>query len=205
MPSAKPVKSLETHIRQQLESAIDRHQPSQGKSLSTQTIERSMIALGVDAKFVARLLALNPEPDIETMTKEEIESWMNAGLSVAQQMPNELLEDHISRLLSQLVADAEEIKILSADIEFMAVLARLSPGLSLFSLTPIGRAFVLYVAKTLGLDASDDALILAVLNYRQIAEKLKSVIEYEGVSFALQDSETDWIEFFTEIIGDLDK
>jgi hypothetical protein len=203
MAKPRPVKRLEVYVQQQLEEAITRNKPQGGKSFPSQNIERSMIALGVDARFVAKLLAANPEPDIEAMTRTEIEEWMRAGLPVASQMPNRLLEGHVSRLLSQLVADSEEIKILSTDLEFMATLARLSPGLSIFSLNPVGRAFVLCIAKTMGLEASDEELVSAVLSYREIAEKLQLVIDYEGISFALQDPEINWIEFFNEIIGDL--
>jgi hypothetical protein len=196
----KPVKSLETKIKQDLLLAIKDQKEQKTEGLNEQIIKRSIKALGVDQKFVAELLRKHPELDIEAMPEDSIKRWMAEGLPDPDQMSKELLAAHLVHLLSTLVLELPEIKTLSSDLEFMATLSRLAPGVPLLSLNAITRAFVLYVTKMIGYEASDDDLISAVWNYPEISRQLAVVLEYDGISSLLQDPDNDWQEFFTATI-----
>jgi hypothetical protein len=193
----RPAKSIRTILQQQIKAV-------QGsvEDPRSETFNRLMLALGLDLQSLRRLLELHPHPIIEEMTQAEIEEWALAGMLPVIQSNKSALLGHSIRLLGQLFANSEEIKTLSQDLAFLAMLERLSPGTSVLQLCAGGRAFVLYVLHTIGLDAPQDLIDEAVCDYRRIVPQLETAIEFNAIAELLKDPSADWAEFFESVVGD---
>lgn len=196
----KPVRSAAATLQRQLEHVISGHIADRKPSPSELIVTRLTMALAITKEALMQIMVFHPHARIVEMDREEIESWMASG---AQQIASTTAPeyfDHVARLLSDISLNFAEISQLSADLEFLAMLQRLSPGTHILQLDATSRAFVIYCQHMIGWECPQHEIDKVVWDYPRISKALAEAIEFDAIATLLKDPESDWREFFDTLI-----
>jgi hypothetical protein len=196
----KPVRNPVVTLQRQLEQAISGQFANRKPSPSELIVTRLMMALAITKEVLMQLMAFHPHARILEMDREEIEAWMASGAPPITDTSTPEYFDHVARLLSDISLNFAEISQLSTDVEFLAMLQRLSPGTHILQLDAISRAFVIYCQHTIGWECPQHEIDKAVWDYPRISKALAEAIEFDAIATLLKDPESDWREFFDTLI-----
>jgi hypothetical protein len=196
---AKPHKSEAVALLQQLTKLIGQ-KTKQPTDLDIQ-LDRVIKTLGINQQQIAAILTANPCPDLSMLSREEVESYMASGAKLLPMMSGEELAPHLYRILSDRLERLREIKRLRQQPDYMLMLSRVYPGLSLEQMDASQRTFILYLAKTLSIDCDDKTLhemVWESAHYlEQISQQLDSGLIHIAID-TLDDAELK--DFFSQII-----